>query len=416
MPTALWYISFSALAATTLTLVVIMFGPQEGLETLAGGLLAYFTLLYHIVIAPAYLYHWYTVRSISLGLAVMLCYFAVIYGTGLYFFITVNKIDDAILDRVDAYTNPQTHRLRDLGKQLYMQHKTGSTISQNALAEWAQLAAEVDSVNQKDTERRPALWYAAAMGESEMVARLLARGAKTDDPALYTTTPLAEAVREGHVDVVRILLAAGANPDEGENKHYPSLSTAARAQNLSMIEVLIKGGANPDLGDPAPFSIALGAKRSDILEILLDAGAKPIGRHNKLPIEYALESKDAATVQLLLTRTDGFEDRTSMRDPLLFQLIPRCNVPDFVRYIDMGADPNVRNNAGVSILEYVIMLNFRGCDLNSARTAFARVLINAGADFNIISESDGSLLLRSLKQEQRGNCPVAGQSRCRAAR
>jgi dolichyl-phosphate-mannose--protein O-mannosyl transferase len=58
MPTALWYISFSALAATTLTLVVIVFGPQEGLETLAGGLLAYFTLLYHIVIAPAYLYHW----------------------------------------------------------------------------------------------------------------------------------------------------------------------------------------------------------------------------------------------------------------------------------------------------------------------------------------------------------------------
>lgn len=66
-----------------------------------------------------------------------------------------------------------------------------------------------------------------------MVTRLLAYGAKTDDPAKYTTTPLGEAVSEGHVDVVRFLLAGGANPDEGKNKHYPSLSIATREQNCS---------------------------------------------------------------------------------------------------------------------------------------------------------------------------------------
>lgn len=68
MPIALRTISFSALA---LTLIVIVLGPQEGLETLAGGLLTYFTLLYHIAVDPAYLYHWYTVRRVSLGLGVM---------------------------------------------------------------------------------------------------------------------------------------------------------------------------------------------------------------------------------------------------------------------------------------------------------------------------------------------------------
>ena len=397
MSTALKYLSFTALAATALSFVVIVFGPQEGLETLAGGLLAYFTLLYHIAIGPAYLYHWYKVRRVSLGLGIMLCYFTAIYGIGLYYFITINKIDEAVMDRVDAIANPQTHRLRDLGKQLYLQQKTGSEVSQGELAEWMILAKEADSVNQKDPERRPALWYAAAMGNSQMVTRLLERGAKTDDPALYTTTPLAEAIQEGHVDVVRILIEAGANPDEGINKHYPSLSLAVREKNIPMIITLIRGGADPDLGDPAPFSIALGAQRSDIIALLLDAGAKPISRHNKLPIEYALENKDAATVQVLLEKTDGFESRSTIRDPILFQLIPKCNVSDFARYIEMGADPNVTSNKGLSILARVILLNLRGCDLDAVRAEFARILIDAGADVDLVDGNGESLLLLSLR-------------------
>lgn len=395
MPTALRYLSYTALAATVLTFVVIVFGPQEGLETLAGGLLAYFALLFHIAIGPYYLYHWYKTRRVSLGLGFMLCYFVVIYGTGLYYYITINKIDDSVLDRVDAYSNPENHRLRDLGKQLYFQQKTGSAISQDDLAEWARLVTEVNSVNQKDTERRPALWYAAAMGNSEMVTRLLAHGAKTDDPSLYTTTPLGEAVKEGHVDVVRILIAAGANPNEGKNKHYPALSLAVKEQNISMIKTLIQGGADLDLGDPAPFSIALGAKRSDIIALLLEAGTKPIGRHNKLPIEYALDNEDEATVQILLAKTDGFESRTSVRDPILFQLIHACNVSDFARYIKMGADPNVINNKGMSILSKIIMMNFRNCDLSE----FVRVLIHSGANFDLVNDRDESLLLLSLGRE-----------------
>lgn len=73
MPIVLRTISFSTLAATTLTLAVIVFGPQGNLGTLSGGLLAYFTLVFHIANAPAYLYQWYTARRVSLGLGAMLC-------------------------------------------------------------------------------------------------------------------------------------------------------------------------------------------------------------------------------------------------------------------------------------------------------------------------------------------------------
>ncbi len=108
----------------------------------------------------------------------MLCYFLVIYGTDLYYFIIINKIDDAALDRVH---------------------------------------------------------------------------------------------------VVQILIEAGANLNEGINKHCLALSLAVKEKNIPMIEALIKGGADPGLGDPAPFRIALGEKRSDIIEMLLETSAKPSG-------------------------------------------------------------------------------------------------------------------------------------------
>jgi ankyrin repeat protein len=134
-----------------------------------------------------------------------------------------------------------------------LQQKTGSAVSQNVLAERAQPVAEVDSANQKDTKRRAALCYAAAMGNSKMVGRLLAYGAKTDDTALYTTTSLGEAVSEGHVDVVRILIAAGANPDVGENKHYPSLSIITRKQNIPVIRGTYQGWCKPGFRRPGAF-------------------------------------------------------------------------------------------------------------------------------------------------------------------
>lgn len=86
-----------------------------------------------------------------------------------------------------------------------------------------------------------------------MVARLLAYGAKTNDTALYTTTPLGEAASEGHVDVVRILIAAGANLDEGENKHYPSLSIATREQNIPVIGGTYQGWCKPGFRRPGAF-------------------------------------------------------------------------------------------------------------------------------------------------------------------
>ena len=398
MPQYLRWISYSALGATALTILVIVFGPQEGLETLAGGLLAYFTLLYHIAIGPIFLVHGIRAQKLSFGYLLMMCYLIGIWGLGLYQFVVINDIDDAVLDLYEAQTDPQSHRVRDLGAQLYRQYKFSGQIPAHEKAEWHGLALQASNVNRRDEKRKAPLWYAAAMGDTEMVTRLLNAGADTDNTSLYYTTPLAAAIEEGHVETAQRLLDAGADPDAGLNKHYPSLSLATRNENVPMIETLIRGGADVNLGDPAPFAIALRKGRSDIASILLDAGAEAtVAYHNKLPIEVALEQDDEAMIQVLLKKTDGFEARTDSRDPLLFQLVERCNVDDFERFLQLSADPNIQNNKGLGIFSRVILLRLRRCDLDAVRSEFARALIEAGADINQVNERNESLLLLSLR-------------------
>jgi len=111
-------------------------------------------------------------------------------------------------------------------------------------------------------------------------------------------------------------------------------------------------------------------------------------------------NEDIATVQILLAKTDGFESRSSTRDPILFQLIARCELSNFARVIEMGADSNVVNNKGIPILSQVVLMNYPDCNLSE----FARVLIDAGADFDFVNERNESLLLLSL---ERGHLEIA---------
>lgn len=400
MPRYLQTLSWIALATSAISMAVILFGPQEGLETLGGGLLAYFALLFHIAIGPVYIVHWYRFRRFTVGFTFFSLYLVIVYSAGFYVFVKTNDIDEAVLDRIESVTNPQDHRLRELGKQLYFQYKFEGPVSADNLAEWKLVAAEASDVNKKDSERSPGLWYAAAIGDEDVVRILLSRGAKTDDANLYYKTPLAAAIEDGHLEIAKLLLAAGANPDEGENKHYPSVSLAVKTGNLEMVDLLIEAGANVNLGDPAPFSIALRAGRVDMVSSLLDAGAEAKMAYRGLPLEVAFENDDKDMVSLLMARSDGFEARTPSKDPLLFDLLISCDIDTFKRYLDMGANPNVVNNRGLSILSRVVLLNYKGCAFEDVRTDFASALIGAGADIDELNDRGESILLRALRQNR----------------
>lgn len=406
-------ISVSALGATALTLLLLIFGPQEGLESLATGILAYLTLLYHIAIGPVFIVYWFRARKITAGFLAMMGYLLCIWGYGLYQYIVINDIDDAARDFIESRTEPANHRLRELGERLYLQHNFRGGADENQRVEWHRLASEVSDVNRRDEKRKAPLWYAAAIGDEEMVELLLAAGARTDDIALYPTTPLAAAIDQGHAGVVELLLEAGANPDEGKNKHYPSVSLATKHGQLPIVESLLAAGANVDLGDPAAFSIALKAGRSDLVSLLLGAGATPVVHFdNRLPIEFAIESGDHEMVLVLLARTDGFEMRTGVRDPLLFQRVSNCDVEGFRQALAQGANPDVESNKGLRIFERLIRLDTRHCDLDSRRSEFAELLIGAGADLDYRDQTGVSLALLALRH---GRVAIARTLEARSA-
>ncbi|MCP5145763.1 MAG: ankyrin repeat domain-containing protein [Gammaproteobacteria bacterium] len=401
MPRYLITLSLAAFAATVFTLLLMAFGPRQGLETLATGLVAYFTLLFHIAIGPFFVVHWARSKRLTIGSGLVMSYLLLIYGIGAWQFIVVNDLDDAAADFVAAQRNPDAARLRELGDELFIRYKFKGGVSAGDLAAWHRLAGNARDVNQRDSAHKAPLWYAAAIGDAEMVNLLLKAGAVTDDKALYETTPLAVAIEEGHHEAARVLLQAGANPDEGINKHYPSLALAARNADAAMIELLLAAGADVNLGDPAPFSQALQQGRSDMVSRLLDADAQPVLYLSyQLPMEAAMAAGDEAMVAVLIAKAGGFELGTAQRDPYLFQALHRCNLQDFRRALELGADPDVRNHKGASILQQLILPGMRDCNDGAQRAGFAAALVAAGADVNTNNERGDPLLLLAFQHQR----------------
>lgn len=377
MPAGLRWLSIGCLVATGLTLAVLMFGPQQGLEMLAGGLLAYFVLILHIPAGMLFLILGRRYARRSVGYWVMALYFLTLWAIGAYQYVVINDIDDAAKAFVESRTDADSFQLREQGRALYRAVRLEQPPGPDALAQWRDLALTATEVNRRDEHRLPALWYAAGIGDIEMIERLLSRGARTNDPALYPSPPLSQAVRYEHAEAVRVLMDGGADPDQGVNAERPPLSVAANNQNLAITTLLLERGAQVDLGAPPAFDIAVRNGSANIVAALLDADARPeLYYHSEPPLQFALENEDSAMIALLLERTPGFDTQSDRRDPMLFAPLRRCDLAMFDRYLSLGASPNIENRKQVPILTHLVQLNPNGCeDLDR----FAAALLERGA-------------------------------------
>ncbi len=100
-----------------------------------------------------------------------------------------------------------------------------------------------------ENELRIALQTAAGEGETELVRRLLERGARTDLPNDKGIPPVQRAVDKGHTEIVRLLLRHGADT-EAKDKfgRTPLISAALNGQN-KILELLLQYGADVDAAD-----------------------------------------------------------------------------------------------------------------------------------------------------------------------
>ncbi len=131
-------------------------------------------------------------------------------------------------------------------------------------------------VHRRDRSGHDALWYAAAHGSSEAVARLIAAGAPVRDAE--GDSALFAAVRADSVPVLRRLLGAGAAANVTRTDGDTPLMAAAARGQLEAVRALVQAGAAVDrqnpLGDTA-LIIAARAGQLPVCRALIEAGANP---------------------------------------------------------------------------------------------------------------------------------------------
>ena len=89
-----------------------------------------------------------------------------------------------------------------------------------------------------DRLHKSALVYAAGMGHSAVVERLLQAGAPIDQTPVDALTPLMWAAGQGHVETVKLLLAKGANKLLKDERNLTALDMAKEAKHALVVDLL----------------------------------------------------------------------------------------------------------------------------------------------------------------------------------
>lgn len=393
----------TCIVATAIALLVILLGPSEGLEALGGALVAYFVLLFHIPAGLTIAAQAYRIRRFDLAIAGIFAYFFVIYGIGIYTWAITTGVDEDIEDFVDAQEDPAGFRLRALGEKLYLDQTRNVTPSPDDINHMRVLISEVEDINAYERAHQPVIWYAASIGELDLVNLAIERGAILDDPERYRVSPLYEAVGKGRVNVVMRLAQAGANVHASDHRDVNALMVATEVGDAAMVEALLELGADVNLGNYAgtALTIAIREQNLEIARQLLDAGAEltPIlGRH---PVLWAYFKEDRKLLDLIASRPSLLNAKLDEIDPPLFQLFNNCEHDRFRELLELGATPNITNQRGQLLVNYVLIINFSRCSgFDEARADLISLMIDQGLDLNAADERGNPVVLVALNYKR----------------
>lgn len=224
------------------------------------------------------------------------------------------------------------------------------------------LIAHGADVNATDSSSNTPLHLAASQNKPELVRILLAAKSDVDARDKEGNTPLHQASERGFEKVVSLLLDSGASVDVTNYHNATPLLFAVNAGRVEATRVLLEHKADPNhigqvkwgnqYSPPSPpIYIAL-IRNSDVLKLLLDAGANANGDPvmQRPPIFTAIEIKVPKSVQLLL---------------------------------EHGADPNAKDTQGLTPL------------FDTTNPELARLLVEHKADLNARDRNGGTPILRA---------------------
>ena len=173
---------------------------------------------------------------------------------------------------------------------------TGSSDATTADVERA-IAAGAD-IDATDSERRTALWWAAARGRTGTLRALLEHGADINKDVTKKASPLHVAVANNHTEAVRVLVDAGADVTAGEP---PPLVLACRVSYDAIVRELVRGGAadskRSEYKEPNAIDEAIIADDLALVKLLCDSEGSSAKYANLL---YAVNFRYYDMVEYLL--------------------------------------------------------------------------------------------------------------------
>ncbi len=151
------------------------------------------------------------------------------------------------------------------------------------------------------------LHEAAAVGDVELAAYLLERGAGVDvRSAIDASTPLHVAAHSGHIEVVRLLIAKGAGIGARAQGGNTPLHMAALGGHAEIVELLMSHGAEVNVttnSTSTALHLAAREGHADLVGLLLRHGAKVESRrahYLRTPLMDAALNGHVEVVALLL--------------------------------------------------------------------------------------------------------------------
>ena len=133
------------------------------------------------------------------------------------------------------------------------------------------------SVNAANQFGSTALMGAAAGGYTNIIDRLLQRGAQVNAKSRKGSTALMFAAKNGQTDAVCKLIAAGSAVDATDEQGQTALMFATGSGNLDAVALLAGAGANVNVRNrsgASPLRLASSAKNQDLVVLLTRCGAK----------------------------------------------------------------------------------------------------------------------------------------------
>ena len=181
---------------------------------------------------------------------------------------------------------------------------------------------------------------------------------------------LAAAVRRNDVESIRALL------DEGVDISPDIMIWAVNKAKIETIEVLIEGGADVnaalDLGgvQATPLGSAVAANRPDVVNLLLDTGAKTETLHlARSPLDWAKDKKRTHIIAALTAHSPGDAGPNGL-DALL-QAINDGAHEEIQKLLESGQDPNETDDHGDTPIHHAA---------RKQNVEALRLLLSAGAD------------------------------------